>query len=97
MKDIKLNEENFGILAMCAIRYCFGRQSYMPAKVRKIIEPYLCKLSDKTLNRLIEDCGFQERYDLYGDVRIDKPGWLVWRDTLLEEQNKRNAEVENDG
>jgi hypothetical protein len=35
-KSIKLDQENFGTLAICAIRYCQGRQTYMPSLVQGI-------------------------------------------------------------
>ena len=47
---IKLTQNNFGTLAICAIRYCQGRQSYMPDLVRGVIKPYLKDISDKDLS-----------------------------------------------
>ena len=86
---IDISQENFGILCICAIRYCQGRQTYMPDLVRGIITPHLKELSDKDIGVLIEDCEFQARCDLYGDQRIDKPGWLRWKEMLLEEKKRR--------
>ena len=85
----RLKEDDFGTLAICAIRYCHGRMSYMPDLVRNIIRPHLKELSDKDLNVMIEDCDFQERMQLYGDERIDKPGWLRWKSELIEEKERR--------
>ena len=90
---IKIMNENFATLAICAIRYCHGRQTYMPDLVRKIITPHLKELDDKDLAVMIDDCDFQEHMKLYGDERIDKPGWIKWRATLLQEKERR----ENDG
>lgn len=88
---IKINEENFSTLAICAIRYCHGRMTYMPSLVRDIVRPHLKELSDRNLRVLIDDCRFQETMDQYGDERIDKPGWLEWRKELLDEQNRRES------
>ena len=84
-----ITQEDFGTLAICAIRYCHGRQTYMPSLVRDIIAPHLPDLSDKDLMVMIEDCEFQERMNLYGDVRIDKPGWKRWRELLIAEKKRR--------
>ena len=44
-----ITQENFGTLAICAIRYCHGRQTYMPELVRGIVAPHLPDVSDKAL------------------------------------------------
>ena len=84
-----LEQEHFGLLSICAIRYCQGRQTYMPDLVRRIVKAHLHDLSDQDLGVMIEDCEFQARCDLYGDENIDKPGWLQWKETLLEEKKRR--------
>lgn len=86
---VRLEAEDFGTLAITAIRYCHGRQTYMPDLLRGIIRPHLAELSDKDLGVMLDDCGFQERMHLYGDERIDKPGWLKWREELLQEKKRR--------
>lgn len=88
----KLEKEDFGTLSICAIRYCHGRQTYMPDLVRGIIKPHMKELSDKDLTVMIEDCNFQERMNLYGDERIDKPGWLKWKADLIAERKRRTDE-----
>lgn len=86
---IELNADDFGTLAICAIRYCHGRQTYMPDLVRDIIRPHLNELTDKDWAVMIEDCDFQGRTQMYGDERIDKPGWLKWKDELIAEMERR--------
>ena len=88
---IQLDNEDFGTLAICAIRYCQGRETYMPGLVRGILLPFLKELSDKDLQVMINDCDYQERYNLYGNESIDKPGWLKWRTILLDEQQRRKS------
>lgn len=84
-----ITQEDFGVLAICAIRYCQGRQTYMPQLVREIVVPHLPDLSDKDLNVMIEDCTFQERTNMYGDDIIDKPGWIRWKEILMVEKKRR--------
>lgn len=86
---IEINDELFGVLAVCALRYCQGRQSYMPDLVRKAIRPHLKELSDKDIGVMINDCDYQRRCDLYGDERIDKPGWLECEQELIAERERR--------
>ena len=85
---ITLNPEEFATLAICAIRYCHGRQTYMPSLVQGIIRPHLPELEDRDLYVLLKDCEDMSDFD-YGDPVIDKPGWLQWRKELEDERNRR--------
>lgn len=87
-----LNAEHFATLAICAIRYCHGRQTYMPGLVQDIVKGHLKDLEDTDIRVMIEDCEFQERMNLYGDERIDKPGWMKWKQILMEEYKRRVRE-----
>lgn len=87
-----ITQGDFGTLAICAIRYCQGRQTYMPELVREIVASHLPDLSDKDLGVMIEDCDFQERMKLYGDERIDKPAWMRWKELLIAEKDRRKGE-----
>ena len=94
---IKINKELFGTLAICAIRYCQGRMTYMPDWVRGIVRPHLRELTDKDLAVLINDCEDQRRHGSYGDEKIDKPGWIKWEQELKSERSRRiRAEAEED-
>ena len=84
-----ITQEDFGTLAICAIRYCQGRQTYMPDLVRGIVAPHSPDMSDRDLDVMLEDCEFQERMKLYGDERIDKPGWIRWKELLMAEKKRR--------
>lgn len=84
-----INKDDFGTLAICAIRYCQGRQTYMPDLVRGIVRPKLKELSDNDIQVMLNDCDYQERFSMYGDERIDKPGWIKWKDELLKEKERR--------
>jgi hypothetical protein len=81
-------QDDFGTLCICSLRYCMGRQTYMPSLVRDIIRPLLPKLSDKDLAVMLQDCDFQRKYEMYGDPMIDKPGWETWEQELLVEKEK---------
>ena len=86
---VEISREDFATLCICALRYCQGRQTYMPDLVRGIVAPHLPDLSDKDLGVMIEDCDFQERMNLYGDRDIDKPAWIRWKELLLAEKARR--------
>ncbi len=92
MIKLKMDQGDFGTLCICAIRYCHGRQTYMPSLVREIITSHLQEIADRDLAVMIEDCGYQERFNLYGDHNIDLPGWVEWKKTLEAEQRRREAE-----
>lgn len=87
---VNVHLENFGLLAICAIRYCQGRQTYMPSMVQDIIKTHIKDITNRDLATLIEDCKFQERMNLYGDEHIDKPKWLEFRLMLINEKMRRS-------
>lgn len=89
---ISIDQEHFGTLCICAVRYCFGRMSYMPGLVQDIVGAHLKELSDKSLAVMLDDCDFQDRMNLYGDESIDKPGWIKWRSEIEAEIRRRQAE-----
>ena len=88
-KPITLTEDDFGTLCICAIRYCHGRQTYMPSLVQGIVTQHLDDLSDKDVYVLLQDCDFQEQFHLFGDDRVDKPNWLKYRAIIEVECDKR--------
>lgn len=91
MGRITLQPEALGTLAICAIRYCQGRETYMPDCVRGIIRPFLQDITDNDLAVLLADCDFQRRMHLYGDEKIDLPGWLKWEQELQREKERRKT------
>lgn len=88
---INIEAQNLGLLCICAIRYCHGRQTYMPSKIQGIVGGLLRYLSDKDIGVMLDDCYSQERNDLYGDEMIDKPGWIEWRERLKAEKERRGS------
>ena len=97
MNDVvKIDKEDFGVLAVCAIRYCQGRQSYMPSLVISILKPHIAELTNRDLQVMINDCDYQAQLDLYGSETVDKPGWLEWKDILIQEQETRKKKQDRD-
>ena len=90
-ETIKMTREDFGTICICALRYCQGRQTYMPDLVTRICKAKLKVFSDKDINVMLDDCDFQEKMNNYGDPRIDKPVWIAWKEALMEEKRRREA------
>lgn len=80
-----IDNEDFGTLAVCAVRYCRGRQTYMPRLVRGIVKGHLSDISDKDLHVLINDCDYTLKWEDAADPR----GWAEWKELLLAEQHRR--------
>ena len=88
---IKIDQESLVTLCVCAIRYCQGRMTYMPRLVREIVTKNLTELSDRDISVMLQDCDFQRDMELWGDERIDKPGWIKWKEILKEEELRRKG------
>ena len=86
---MKISKDDFGTLCICAIRYCHGRETYMPELVQRIVGEHLTELTDKDVGVLVNDCDWQNKLDLYGDPSIDKPGWLRWAVKVKDEYERR--------
>lgn len=78
---IDINQEDFGVICVCALRYCHGRRTYMPSLVQEIVMAHFKDLSDKDLESIRADAGFQEGLNLWGD-ECDKRGWMRFYDSL---------------
>lgn len=86
---MNITDDAFGTLAICALRYCQGRETYMPGLVRRIVKAHLSEVCDTDLRVMIQDCDYQATMGLWGDESIDRPGWIQWKEDLLVEQKKR--------
>lgn len=89
-----IDSTTFGHLAICAIRYCHGRQTYMPSTIQGIVREHLAEISDRDLHVMIEDCKRMSDFD-FGDEQIDKPNWIRYRQDLEAEQERRKREREH--
>ena len=87
---ISTNQQDFGTLCICAIRYCHGRKTYMPSLVMEIVGRHLSELSDRDVRVMYDDCRFMNPSD-YGDEVIDKPDWLLWEKKLKDELKRREG------
>lgn len=87
-----ISKHDFGLVAICAIRYCHGRKSYMPSLIQNICKEHIQDFTDKDLQVMLNDCDEQKRISNYGDDVIDRPGWLRWHQILLEERERRRHE-----
>ena len=85
MKLVEIDEDFCAIL-VCAIRYCLGRQTYMPSLVIDFIRPLLPHLDDKTLSIIENDIRNAESY---GSEKIDKPIWVRFLSEVEEEICRR--------
>lgn len=83
---IKPDSENFGAVLNCAVRYCIGRQSYMPSLVIDFITPLLPYLSDGALRCFEKDLSETKNF---GDAMIDKPAWMRFKADVMNEREKR--------
>ena len=85
---IKISDQNndFGAVLICAVRYCIGRQTYMPGLVIDFIRPLLPKLDSKTLTVMERDI---IEADSLGDEQIDQPKWLYFLNDIREEKQRR--------
>ena len=89
---ITLSAEDFGTLCICALRYCMGRETYMPDLVRSIVRQHLTEMNGKDVLVMEGDCDVQERMELWGSDSIDKPGWLKWHEEISAELKRRDDE-----
>ena len=86
---IELDDENFGAVLNCAIRYCLGRETYMPGLVTDFIRPLLPYLSKRTVKVMWDDIRSAGHY---GDPKIDEPMWMVFLGDLVAELDRRDEE-----
>lgn len=91
---IDIERDDFGTLCICALRYCHGRQTYMPSLVQGIVREHLKEFTDKDIAVMVEDCEYQRRNNLYSDEKIDKPNWLAWEKSVQAERDRRAGEQE---
>ena len=89
---MEITNEDFGTLSVCAIRYCQGRETYMPSLVQGIVKSHIAEISNKDLQVLINDCDSQAQWGNYGSD-FDKKNWLDYRDFLTAEQKRRGVQI----
>ena len=86
---IDLQDDDFGAVLNCAVRYAVGRQTYMPHLVIGFITPLVPHLNNKTLWCFDQDLTNARWEGGYGDPRIDAPAWLQFHGLVRAERVKR--------
>lgn len=96
-KIIKLSEvdADIGTIAICAVRYAIGRQTYMPGIVQGFVRRHPDIVDGRVKEVLLRDLdeadkireykrddGTVMRLDGFGDTKIDRPGWERFREWL---------------
>ena len=88
-EPIDIKDEDFGAVLICAVRYCLGRQTYMPGLITGYITPLLPHISDKTLRCMETDLSKPDLYGGFGNEKIDEPIWIKFRSNVQEEIQRR--------
>ena len=97
-----MNDEHFGTICLCALRYALGRQTYMPGIVQNFIRAHIGEIDQSSIKVMIRDIdeadsirtyvsksGDVTVFDGLGDTKIDRPGWERLREFL---KGKVNAD-----
>ncbi len=90
-----MNDEYFGTICLCALRYALGRQTYMPGIVQDFIRAHISEIDQSSIKVMLRDIDEADRIRTYisnsgdsividglGDTRIDRPGWERLREFL---------------
>ena len=89
-RSADIEDDDFGTILICAVRYTLGRRTYMPHIVISYIRPLLSQLTDKTLACLEKDIDEQRNAGGYGDPMIDEPEWLRFLEEIKRERRSRS-------
>ncbi len=88
----ELSDEYFGVVLNCAIKYCIGRETYMPSLVVEFIRLLLPYVSNRTLDCFERDI---READYFGDFEIDKALWSKFLAEVQSEIKRRNEGDKN--
>lgn len=89
--QIDIEDDDFGAVLNCAVRYACGRRSYMPSLVIDFITPLLPYLSAKTLGCMELDIRSGNKpFGGWGDEKIDKPYWMKFLGNIQRVMEERN-------
>ena len=79
-------DRDFGAIITCAIRYCLGRETYMPHLVMDYVRPLLPELDNRTLVVMVNDI---EGTPSLGHTNIDVPAWQSFLSAVKAELQQR--------
>lgn len=88
---VELDDDNFGAVLNCAVRYAVGRRTYMPYLVTAFILPLLPHLNDKTIWCFERDLADDRDY---GDD-CDSETWGRFREAVRKEAERRELCLES--
>lgn len=94
---IDLNDDDFGAVLNCAVRYAIGRQTYMPGLVIGYITPLLPYLNNRTLWCFDQDIADAKYTKGYGDPIIDEPVWMRFHQAVRAERTERGETLNYEG
>lgn len=97
---------DLGALMICAVRYAIGRESYMPSLVQGFIRRYPQAVTENVKSVILRDIEENDRItehdlvdgkkmtiDHLGDTKIDRPGWIAFRDWLRKLEVSGNGKI----
>lgn len=97
---------DLGALMICAVRYAIGRETYMPSLVQGFIRRYPQAVTENVKSVILRDIEENDRVtthdpgdgkkmtiDHLGDARIDRPGWIAFRDWLRKLEVSENGKI----
>ena len=92
---MKEYDKDLGTIAICAVRYAIGRQTYMPGIVQDFVMRHPAIVDERVRDVMIRDIDEADRVtehkmsdgslltiDHLGDTKIDRPGWERFREWL---------------
>lgn len=81
--NIEIPQIDFATLCICALRYCHGRQTYMPSLIMRIVGEYLPEMTERDINIMLNDC-----------ITPPDKDWESWKEVLQKEKEFRRKEKE---
>lgn len=88
---ISPDDEDFGCILNCAVRYSLGRRTYAPKLVVDFITPIIPYLSNRTLSCFDNDITEHGRHWDFGHPDIDEPVWMQFHAAVTRELVKRGV------
>jgi len=79
--------QEFGNLTICAIRYCFGRMTYMPSLIVELTKANWSLLTPQDRATILKDVA-QAIQDGRLGMDCDKQMWLAFYDWMMEKYNE---------
>lgn len=88
---VSFEDDDFGCILNCAVRYALGRQTYMPKTVVEFITPLIPHLNNRTLSCFDRDIVEHGKHWNFGHPDIDEPVWMRFHAAVVQELGTRNV------